>query len=128
MAGRFIVSETASSGVAKSSTTENSQSYSTTYKSHTVHQITPSMESYAFDFDLLSLVDSSILKVSPAPDAALLKPRPNPLFGSRTPYAHSSNASLIGEQVNYYFKSAGVKACTTLVPSLNLVRKMRFAF
>lgn len=29
---------------------------------------------------------------------------------------------------NDYFRSAGVKACTTLVPSTNLVLKIRFAF
>lgn len=29
---------------------------------------------------------------------------------------------------NIHFRSAGVNACTTLVPSLNLVRKIRFAF
>lgn len=50
---------------------------------------------------------------------------PVDLSNSSSNAAFTTPALLI---IYHYFISAGVRACTTLVPSMNLVLKIRFAF
>lgn len=52
-------------------------------------------------------------------------PIENPLTGTIIFHPIDKN---VKRKKKFHFRSAGVSACTMLVPSLNLVRKIRFAF